>query len=189
MQQVDKDMGLYCTWGRVIAQQENIIQTHRLLGPKTTPVYELREGSAGGPTVFQTERIVQDIVSAEAKIAAGREYRSNLEETARYIAAGDPGKYTFIQRYWWTLPNAPVRRRIGLVTEALPFLESRSRDGFVRANRSFYRWRDKIYDQLGIVLGYKEGEDLAGSEGTASYSFEEHHTRSSGQYLGTISRY
>ena len=62
---VDRDMRQYLVWDRIIAQQENIILTHQLTGIRTTPVYELREGQPGGPSVNQAERIAVDIDLAE----------------------------------------------------------------------------------------------------------------------------
>lgn len=157
---VDRDMRRYLTWGRVIKQQENIILTHRLSGMRTTPVYELREGTPGGPTNFEAEKILIDIDFAEKKIAAGQQYRADLEETIRLAAGADPAKETFIHRYWLTSLNLSVRGRIDLVINALPFLACRNWDTgqLTRPNRNFYAWRESCYKALGELLGYGEGE-------------------------------
>lgn len=157
---VDRDMRLYLVWERVIKQQTNIILTHQLSGMRTTPVYQLREGSSGGETVHQAERIAIDIDLAERKIAAGEKYRADLEETVRIAAAGDRDKETYIHRYWLTA-NLSVRARIGLVLEALPFLAHREWETrqITGPSRTFYRWREQIYDSLGELMGYKpDGE-------------------------------
>lgn len=155
---VDRDMRLYLTWGRAIKQQENLIETHRLTGMRTTPVYELREGSFGGDNIFQAEKILIDIDIAEKKIAAGKMYRANIEETVRFAAAGDPDKETFIKRYWLTTANLTVRGRIDLVLEALPFLAHREWETgqITSANRNFYVWRENLYESLAELLGYGE---------------------------------
>lgn len=158
--EVDRDMRLYLTWERVIKQQENIILTHRLSGMRTTPVYQLREGSPGGPTAFDAERIVIDIEFAETKIDAGNQYRENLEKTVRLAAEGDPAKVTFIERYWLTTTNLGVSGRKRLVIEALPFLAHQEWDTgrATKPNRNFYIWRAKLYDALGELLGYRKEE-------------------------------
>ena len=157
---VDRDMRLYLVWERVIKQQQNIILTHQLSGMRTTPVYQLREGSGGGEVIHQAERIAIDIEFAETKIATGEKYRADLEETVRIAAAGDPDKQTYIQRYWLAA-NLSVRARINLVLDALPFLGHREwGSGRVTGpNRTFYRWREQIYDALGELMGYRtDGE-------------------------------
>jgi len=157
--EVDRDMRLYLAWERVIKQQENLILTHRISGLRTTPVYELREGTPGGPTSFETERIAIDIDFAERKIEAGTAYRANIEEIVRTAAGTDPAKETFICRYWLT-SNLNIRGRIDLVLDALPFLACKNWDTgqMTRPNRNFYAWREKLYEELGRLLGY--GEDV-----------------------------
>lgn len=154
---VDRDMRLYLTWGRAIIQQDNLIETHRLTGLRTTPVYELREGSSGGGIItFEAERLLIDIDFAEKKIVAGKQYRADIEETVRYAAAGDPDKETFIKRYWLTTANLTTRGRIDLVLDALPFLAKREwgTGRVTSASRNFYVWRENIYAALGELLGY-----------------------------------
>lgn len=159
-QDVDRAMRLYLSWERVIKQQENIILTHRLSGMRTTPVYELREGSPGGETTHEAERILIDIDFAGQKIAAGTKYREDLEETVRLAAEGDPAKVTFIERYWLTTTNLGVSGRKRLVIEALPFLAHQEwgTGRVTKPNRNFYIWRAKLYDALGELLGYR-GEE------------------------------
>lgn len=164
MKLVDRDMFLYVTWERIIKQQENIILTHKLSGTRTTPVYVLREGSSGGETIHQAEKIAIDIEFAETKIAAGRKYRADLKETVDLIAAGDPAKVTFIERYWWTGPDRHVEPRKMLVCSALPFL-AHQEWGTGRptsANSTFYAWREEIYKELADLLGY--GEEIRKGE-------------------------
>lgn len=150
-------MRLYLIWGRVIRQQENIILAHKLAGPRTTPVYELGEGSGRGESITQTERIIQDIEFAEAKIAAGQKYRADMEETARLVAGSDADKLTFIRRYWWTSLDMARRARIMLVLDALPFLAKKEwgTGRPTRANDNFYKWRESLYEGLGELLGYR----------------------------------
>jgi hypothetical protein len=157
IKQVDEAMFLYVTWGRVIKQQENIILTHQLTGLRTTPVYELREGSSGGETTYQAEKIVMAIDIAAAKIAAGNKYRADLEETIRLVAGGNPDKETFIRLYWWTGISRFVHARAALVIDALPYLAHREwGTGRVKKpNRTFYDWRKEIYEKLGELLGYR----------------------------------
>ncbi len=156
MKNVDRDMFLFVTWGRVIKQQQNIIMTHELSGMRTTPVYVLQEGSSGGESIHQAERIAIDIEFAETKIAAGQKYRADLQETVNMVAAGDPAKVTFIERYWWTGPDRRIGTRSMLVCSALPFLSHRewgtSRP--TKPNSTFYAWRDEIYREMADLLGY-----------------------------------
>jgi len=151
-------MRLYLVWERVIKQQQNILLMHRLAGMRTTPVYELREGKGSGESIHQAERIAIDIEFAENKIAAGLDYRANLEEIIRLVAGGDADKLTFIRRYWWTGGTSLTRRaRIMLVLDALPFLAKKEwgTGQITKANDNFYKWRDKVYDGLGELLGYR----------------------------------
>jgi len=154
---VDREMRLYLTWERVIKQQEDIILTHRLTGLRTTPVYELREGTPGGPTTYEVEKIAMDIDFAERKIAAGMAYRANIEEIAREAAGGDPAKETFIHRYWLTVRNLGIKGRIAMVLDALPSLACQNWETGqrTRPSRNFYVWREKMYDELGELLGHK----------------------------------
>ena len=69
--EVDKDMHQYLVWERIIKRQENLIENHRLVGLRTTPVYELRESSPGKQD-NQIEKILIDIDFAERKIQAGK---------------------------------------------------------------------------------------------------------------------
>ncbi len=154
--QVDRDMFLRLTWERVIKQQENIILTHQLSGIRTTPVYVLREGSSGGENVHQAERIAIDIDFAERKIAAGKKYIADIEETARIAASGNPEKETFIRLYWWSGVNRHVRARSMLVVDALRFLAHREwgTGRPTKPNQTFYDWRKEIYAELRDLLGY-----------------------------------
>jgi hypothetical protein len=162
MGKVDRDMFLRLTWERVIKQQENLILTHELSGMRTTPVYVLREGSSGGESVHEAERIAIDIEFAETKIAAGKKYIADLEETVKIIAAGDPNKETFIRLYWWTGINRHIGPRKMIVVEALRFLAHREwgTSKVTGANQTFYDWRTEIYAKLRELLGY--GEELKG---------------------------
>lgn len=157
--EVDRDMHQYLVWERVIRRQENLIATHRLVGLRTTPVYELREGTPGKQD-NPIEKILIDIDFAERKIQAGKQYRADLEEIVREVAAGDTDKETFIRRYWWTSLYCPIRARISYVLEALPFLAHREHGTgrITGPTRNFYVWRDEIYDRLGEMLGRKEDE-------------------------------
>lgn len=164
MKMVDRDMFLYVTWERIIKQQENIILTHRLSGLRTTPVYELREGSSGGESINQAERIAIDIEFAEGMIAAGKKYREDLEITVDLVAAGDPDKVTFIHRYWWTGPDRHIGPRSMLVCSALPFLAHKDwgTKRVTKPNSTFYAWREEIYRELADLLGY--GEEMRKGE-------------------------
>jgi hypothetical protein len=155
--EVDRDMHQYLVWERVIKRQENLIATHRLSGLRTTPVYELREGSPGKQD-NPIEKILIDIDFAERKIQEGKQYQADLEEIVREVAAGDTDKETFIRRYWWTSPYRPIRARISYVLEALPFLAYREHGTgrITGPTRNFYVWRDEIYERLGEMLGRKE---------------------------------
>lgn len=156
MKKVDKAMFLYVTWGRTIKQQENIILTHKLSGSRTTPVYELREGSSGGEVTFQAEKITMDIEFAEMKIAAGDKYRTDLEETVHLVAGGNPDKEIFIRLYWWTGVSRFVHARAALVIDALPYLAHREWGTRMpmKPNRTFYDWRLEIYHKLADYMGY-----------------------------------
>ena len=156
--QVDADMRLYLTWGRTIEHQTNILLTLELSGVRVTPVYELREGKGTGPVMHQAEKIAITRDFAERKIAAGKAYRVNLEQIAREAAGGDPDKETFIRRYWLTA-DVQISIRTRYVTDALPFLAYRNEGAWI-PNRTFYRWRDSIYERLGELMGYLPEDNL-----------------------------
>ena len=153
---VDRDMRQYLVWDRIIAQQENIILTHQLTGIRTTPVYELREGQPGGPSVNQAERIAVDINLAERRIAAGKAYRANIERIIRDVAAGDEDRETFIRRYWFCGLNMSIRQRSACVTASLDYLAHHSwktgKPG--TPNRTFRNWRNELYRELAELMGY-----------------------------------
>ena len=149
---VDADMRLYLTWGRTIEHQTNILLTLELSGVRVTPVYEPREGTSGGERDFEQEKWLIKKDLARIKIEAGKAYRANLEQIAREAAGGDPDKETFIRRYWLTA-DVQISIRTRYVTDALPFLAYRNEGAWI-PNRTFYRWRDSIYERLGELMGY-----------------------------------
>lgn len=155
MKKVDRDMFLYVKWERIIKQQENIILTHDLSGMRTTPVYVLREGSSGGESIHEAERIAMDIEFARTKIAAGQKYRDDLVETIRLVANGDFDKELFVKKYWLSSPDKRISTRAKLVIAALPFLAHREwgTNRPTKPNRNFYTWRDDIYMSLADYLG------------------------------------
>ncbi len=162
MKQVDSDMFLYVKWGRIIEHQQNILRTLELTGPSMTPVYELREGTPGGDTIFQQEKWVIAKEVCQTKIDAGLNYRASLDEMVRAIAAGDKDKETFIRRYWWTGDNRDIRSRTALVLDALDFLAHKDwktgKPG--TANRTFGNWRKDIYAKLAENMGHWPEEKL-----------------------------
>ena len=165
--QVDADMRIYLTWGRTIEHQTNILLTLELSGVRVTPVYELREGKGSGPVMHQTEKIAITRDFAERKIVAGQKYRATIEaiarEAARSLSKGDSETQkeyeTFIKLYWLTA-DTRVSIRARYVIEALPALKTKNKKGNWIPNRTFYRWRDSIYERLGELMGYLPEDNL-----------------------------
>ena len=164
---VDADMRLYLTWGRTIEHQTNILLTLELSGVRVTPVYEPREGTSGGERDFEQEKWLIKKDLARIKIEAGKAYRATIEaiarEAARSLSKGDSETQkeyeTFIKLYWLTA-DTRVSIRARYVIEALPALKTKNKKGNWIPNRTFYRWRDSIYERLGELMGYLPEDNL-----------------------------
>jgi hypothetical protein len=158
MTQVDRDMRMHVVWGTIIEHQTEIMNDYLLNGSRITPTYELQEGSPGGDSTCQNERIVMNFLTANEKIIKGTHYRAHMETIVRQAAQGDADRETFIRRYWWAGDSTLVKIRSQLVLDALPFLaHSTWRTGRPGSpNRTFYRWQSEIYQTLGELMGYWE---------------------------------
>ena len=80
--------------------------------------------------------------------------RQSMENLLNWAFPAGSEKRKFIEAYWLTYAGGEVQIRAGIVFSALPFLGECSNSGIMRGNRNFYYWRDKIYEELGRVLGY-----------------------------------
>lgn len=152
---VDRDMFRYVKDGWALEHAQEEIKRLRLTGLRTTPVYELREGSPGGPQDAEIETWAERLEAAEQMIAACTSYRKHMETMIQALFGADQDKLTFVKRYWWSSErNRTIYVRTALVLDALPFLAEK---GGKRPNRTFWRWREEIYMTLADYMGYRKG--------------------------------